>query len=365
MIRALIASVLLLTARPALALEDADYSAAVTATAQGVIIPAYQALGRAAEDLRADLDALCKAPDAATLNQARARFAEIAAAWARVQFISFGPISEHQRGFRIEYWPDKRNVVGRQLADVLAKQDEGALKPTRFATTTVGVQGLPALERLLFEEDALAKLAADDAGAQFRCGLLAAIGANIGSIAQDTINGWTEGDGSFLARIQHPSAEDEEFPTGRDVAGRVLNDLLTSTIAMRDMKLLAALGDNLEKAKPKAAEFWRSGQSAAMLAANLQGLRALFGTTDGIGGLLAAQPEGKAVTERVLATIDQAITTVEQLRLPLHEAVADAAQRKQVEQLAEEQLVQIRDLLSGPVATKLNLPIGFNALDGD
>jgi len=364
MIRAIAVSILLLTGTPAFALEDADYSAAVAATAKAEIIPAYQALGRASESLQERLDSLCKKPGDETLGQARNQFAKTAAAWARIQFISFGPVSEHQRAFRIEYWPDKRNVVGRQLAEVLTKQDEAALEPERFATTTVGVQGLPALERLLFADDALAKLAPGEAGAAFRCGLFGAIGINLQTIVRDIVAGWTEGDSSFLARIEHPSADEEELPSGRDAAGRLLNDLLTATIAMRDMKLLAPLGDNLEKAKPQGAEYWRSGQSVAILSANLQGLRALFGTDQGLGGLLAAQPDGKATADSMVTTIDQAANELAQVTLPLNKAVADPMQRKQVEAFAE-QLVLLRDLLAGPVATKLNLPIGFNALDGD
>jgi predicted lipoprotein len=360
MIRFLAASILLLAvATPALALEDADYSAAVTATAKTVIIPAYQAFGQSAEAMQGALDSLCKQPSQATLDQARKQFAETAAVWAKIQYISFGPVAIHQRAFRIEYWPDKRNVVGRQLNDVLGKQDHAALEAERFATTTVGVQGLPALERLLFADDALAKLG--DAGAAFRCGLFAAIGLNLETIAHDVVAGWTEGERSFLARIEQPSEDDEELPNGRDAAGRLLNDLLTATIAMRDMKLLAPLGESLEKAKPQGSEYWRSGQSVAILKANLDGWRALF---DGLGGLLAAQPDGKATADEMAAAVEQASSALAQVTLPLDKAVADPAQRTQVEAFAA-QLIKMRDLLAGPVTTRLNLPIGFNALDGD
>ncbi|HEV8392087.1 MAG TPA: imelysin family protein [Dongiaceae bacterium] len=364
MIRALTASILLLAAAtPALALDDADYTAAVTATAKGALIPGYQALEKATHDLQGSLGALCKQPDHASLEQARAQFAATAAAWARVQYISFGPVSEQERGFRIEYWPDKRNVVGRQLADVLGKQDKSALEPQRFATTTVGVQGLPALDRLLFEDDALAKFTPDAPGAAFRCGLLGAIGVNLSTIAHEIVAGWTEGD-AFLARIEHPSEDNEDLPTGRDAAGRLLNDLLTATIAMRDMKLLAPLGDSIEKAKPQGAEYWRSGQSVAILQANLEGWRALFGTDQGLGGLLAAQPDGKGPADEMAAAVEQASSALLRITLPLDKAVSDPAQRKQVEAFAA-QLIKMRDLLAGPVTAKLNLPIGFNALDGD
>jgi predicted lipoprotein len=362
MIRVIAAAILMLVATPALALEDADYSAAVVATAKNAIIPAYQAFGESAKRLQDRLDALCKAPDGIALQQARYDFGAIATSWAKIQYVSFGPIFEHQRAFRIEYWPDKRNVVGRQLAEVLKKQDVAALDPQRFATTTVGVQGLPALERLLFEDDALAELSGP--GAAFRCSLFAAISSNLETIARDVAAGWTEGQPSFLSRVEHPSEDDEEIPTGRDAAGRLLNDLLTATITMRDMKLLAPLGNSLEKAKPNTAEYWRSGQSIAALAANLEGWRALFAADGGLDALLAAQPDGKKAADDVAATIDDASRTLAAITLPLDKAVADPTQRKQVEALAAE-LVTLRDLLAGPVTTTLNLPIGFNALDGD
>jgi uncharacterized protein len=362
MIRAIAVSILLLIATPALALEDADYSAAVAATAKDAIIPGYQAFGETAKEMQARLDALCKAPGDETLKNAQQQFATLTTAWARIQYISFGPIFEHQRAFRIEYWPDKRNVVGRQLAEVLKKQDHAALEPKRFATTTVGVQGLPALERMLFGDDALSEL--NSPNAAFRCSLFAAISNNLETIARDVVSGWTEGDTAFLARIEHPSEDDEELPSGRDAASRLLNDLLTATIAMRDMKLLAPLGSSLEKAKGQGAEYWRSGQSVATLAANLEGWRVQFFADGGLGALLAAQPDGTSTAADVTAAVDQASSALQQVTMPLDKAVADPAQRKLVEAFAV-QLVKIRDLLAGPITTKLNIPVGFNALDGD
>ena len=166
------------------------------------------------------------------------------------------------------------------------------------------------------------------------------------------------------SRIEHPSEDDEELPSGRDAAGRLLNDLLTATIAMRDMKLLAPLGTSLAKAKGQNAEYWRSGQSVAVLAANLEGWRAQFFADGGLGALLAAQPDGKPTADELTAAVDQASSALQQVTLPLDKAVADPAQRKLVEAFAV-QLVKMRDLLAGPVTTKLNIPVGFNALDGD
>ncbi|MBL9034344.1 MAG: imelysin family protein [Rhodospirillaceae bacterium] len=365
MTRGLIAFLLLvLAAGPAQALTEAQYANAVRETAHAVIVPGYADLAKATAALHGDLATLCTAPDEAGLDQARKAFAVTLQRWARVQFLGLGPIAEHQRAARIEYWPDKRNVVGRQLADVLARQDSAALEAQRFAATSVGVQGLPALERLLFEVDALSAIAADAPGAAFRCALLAAIGGNLETIADEVLAGWTGGESPFLQRLDQPDPESEDLATSHDAAARLLNDLLTATIVLRDMKLLAPLGETPAKAKPQAAEFWRSGQSLAVLRANLEGLRELFGTDGGLGGLLRATPDGAPVAAAFAATLEQAFLAADRITLPLGEAAADTAQRKEVTALAE-QLLRLRDLLAGPIAADLNLPIGFNALDGD
>src|SRR5688572_7988413 len=367
MIRAIAVAILLLVATPALALEDADYSAAVAATAKDAIIPGYQAFGETAKEMQTRLETLCKTPGDDTLKNAQQQFTALTAAWARIQYVSFGPIFAHQRAFRIEYWPDKRNVVGRQLAEVLKKQDGSALEPGRFAAATVGIQGLPALERLLFEERALDLVQKDAPGAAFRCRLLAAIATNLTTITNEIVAGWTEGDSSFLSRIEDPSEDDEELPTGRDAAGRLLNDLLTAIIAIRDMKLLAPLGDNVEKAKPRSAEYWRSGQSIAVIEANVYSLLMLFDGERGLAGLLFAQTNGKIPAYQMLGAIHamrNQVTALGNLNLPLHKIVADPRLRQRAEALATK-LAEMRDILVGRVAPKLNLPIGFNALDGD
>lgn len=361
----LIAGLLLSCAgTPALALTDADYAIAMGATARNAIVPAYRGLEAAAAALKVQVAALCDTPAPARLDEARAAFTGAARTWARLQFFTLGPISMHQRASRIQYWPDKRNVVGRQLSEVLEKRDPAALEPQRFATTSVGVQGLPAMERLLFDDEALQAVAKDAPGAAFRCGVMAAIGDNLHNIAGDVVDGWTDGDKPFLDRIEHPDPDDEELPSARDAAGRLLNDMLTTAIAMRDMKLLATLGTSLEKAKPQATEFWRSGQSLAMLTGNLEGLRDLFGSDAGFAALLRTTKEGEQIATDFAAALDEALAATNKIALPLGDAAADAGQRPLVEELAKA-LVKLRDLLAGPVAANLNLAIGFNALDGD
>jgi uncharacterized protein len=379
MIRILLACIgLMICSAQAWAIDDVEYDKAVAAAWRDWIRASYLGLNNTVQYIPPAMQKLCANPGDSTLKDARRTFYEAVRWWARVQYFTPGPVSEHQRAFRIEYWPDKRNVVGRQLDVVLAKQDPTSLEPERFAATSVGVQGLPALERLLFDDDALAMLASDAPGREFRCALLERIGENLVSIADALVQEWTPEQLRFRGEPGPSSAEDEAPVTGRDVAARLLNDLLTATIAMRDMKLLAPLGSSLEKAKPQAAEYWRSRASLVALDENLETLRQAFGAKDGLIDLLAKQPDGLQASRALSSALNEAIrlntsigaTSPDQIYpslyrdVPLSEAVADPVRRKSVEALAEH-LAKIRDLIAGPVATKLNLPIGFNALDGD
>ena len=62
---------------------------------------------------------------------------------------SLALIQVQNRGFRIQFWPDFRNKTGKQLSRVLAAKDRAALDEETFSRTSIAVQGLPALERLL------------------------------------------------------------------------------------------------------------------------------------------------------------------------------------------------------------------------
>src|SRR5262249_20655169 len=107
----------------------------------------------------------------------------------------------------------------------------------------------------------------------------------------------------------------------------------------------------LEKAKPQAAEFWRSKLSLTTLQANLRGLRDGIGATGGLVDLLADQKDGAADAHALTGALDAALGTVAKLSSSgrtLSEAVKNPEQRKMVDALMQ-QLGKIRDLLAGPV----------------
>src|SRR5205823_7679797 len=87
----------------------------------------------------------------AGFDEARDAYRRTADAWTEIEFVRYGPISDDFRVDRLNYWPERKNATARGLAALLTKEGSADLAPARFAENSVAVQGLPALERLLFE----------------------------------------------------------------------------------------------------------------------------------------------------------------------------------------------------------------------
>ncbi len=98
-------------------------------------------------------------------------FADTVLAWAAVEFLRFGPMSQIGRPERFDFWPDPRGVTLRQVNALIAKRDASALDPAALAKKSAAVQGLSALEILLYDD--AHSIAADDEEARYRCKLAA------------------------------------------------------------------------------------------------------------------------------------------------------------------------------------------------
>src|SRR5207247_4902359 len=74
--------------------------------------------------------------------------------WSQIEFLHYGPIGEEFRAERLSYWPERKNATAKGLAVLLEKDGVADLTPEMFVKNSVAAQGLPALERLLFDEKA-------------------------------------------------------------------------------------------------------------------------------------------------------------------------------------------------------------------
>lgn len=316
--------------------------------------PVLAAFAEESAALRAAIDDLCREPSPAALEDARAVFLDTVLAWAPVSVLRFGPLAADNRFERVFFWPDLRGVTLRQVQDLLGSD---RAVPGDLSALSVALQGLPALEYVLFGE---AAQALGEEGGRRRCALAAAGAANLVGISEALVAGWTEG-ADFHAAFTAPAAGRDPYRSAREVAAEIVKAVGTALQFIGNAELLPPLGESLQEARGRRAPFWRSGHSFAYVAAQLDGVRALVaaagfadGPSDGVNGY------GRAV----LFDVGHARDALLSLNGAPQDAFADAGERGRIS-YAVVAIEGARHTVNGELAGALGLAMGFNALDGD
>ena len=88
--------------------------------------------------------------DAAEIGSLRNAFYAAQSQWSFMQPLLVGPMSEGNKSWQVQFYPDKRNLVARQAETLLDKSP--AITPQQLNNESVVVQGLTAFEYVLFDE---------------------------------------------------------------------------------------------------------------------------------------------------------------------------------------------------------------------
>ena len=341
---------------------DADHKAIAQAALSEVIRPGYADFRAAAGDLRDKIESLCRVPSDAALDAAKQAFAKTVGTWSKVEILRFGPVTENNRFERLFYWPDPKGLGLRQVQAALAKQDEALTKPNTLAEKSVALQGLPALEYLLYGE-ASATLARDDimgSPSAFRCAFARSVSIDMERIATSLAEGWRPGAADAKSFLD-PAPNDPRYHAQTEVTLDLFKSFTSGIELVRDQKLGKPLGERPERARPKLAAFWRSGLTFENAAANLEGVRVLF-ARGGLAQVVAHESPG--VEDSILFDLDRGIEVLRGIDKPVEEAMRDGNVRAKLEALRAS-LKSARDTAGDLIARGAGLSFGFNAMDGD
>ncbi len=319
--------------------------------------PAVAKMTDAAAALESALGGWCAAPDAAGATRVGDAFAALAHAWSGVEILRFGPLVQANRFERLAFWPDTRGVMPRQVQSLIAAKDDALLKPGALAGRSVAVQGLPALEYVLYGEPDLLKQTGAP-GFSYACGYARAVSANVASISRDVGQAWSA-QGEFGRQFARPQPGNDLYRDPQEVAAEAMKALSTGLQFARDVKIEPVLGDSPQAARPKRAAFWRSNLSTSLLAANLDALKAFYAA----GGY--PLPAGEAwMDASVRGELSSAAQALRGVPVPLEQALAgDEGRRLLV--LASLTIKNAKAIVDENLAPALGVTIGFNALDGD
>jgi predicted lipoprotein len=217
------------------------------------------------------------------------------------------------------------------------------------------VQGLPALERLLYGDTARQVLSAGPEQ-KARIAVIRAIAHNLDNLAQELAADWEK----VLSDPKTAAAPFAQDPN--EAAAQLYAGLTTGLQIVSDQKIAGPRGQTIEKAKPKSAEQWRAGRSLKNIKLNLQALRRAATGTSGFASLLGA--DQAALKTEITAAFDAALAAADAAPEPLDTAVTDAEGRKKVGAMLIA-INHVRDIMKQKVPPAIGISIGFNELDGD
>lgn len=305
------------------------------------ILPGFKSLAQDAGSLSETAQNEC---DISSVKL-RASLDTALASWTRVSHLRFGPTEIDNRGFSIAFWPDTRGKTAKVLQSLIAGEDEAVRDPDRFADVSIAGRGLYALEYVLYDE-AIISLGNED----YRCDLVQAIALDISRVASAISKDWRL---RYADELKTPGAGGL-YQSEAEVKQELFKALTTGLQINGDLRLGRPLG-TFDKPRPKRAEAWRSENSLRQVEVSLGALRELAIAL----AFDDADLQGKL--DKQFAT---ALDAAEKLDDPSFAGVTDPIKRLRIEALQQE-VNDLRALVSQDLGAKLGVTAGFNSLDGD
>ncbi|MGD9914013.1 MAG: imelysin family protein [Rhizobiaceae bacterium] len=323
----------------------------------GYVIPAYADFNEAVRDTREAMEQLCADPSYGGAERARQGFKALVETWSAAEPIRFGPITEDNRLERILFWPDRKGIGLRQVQAAIANEDPTANDPLQLAQKSVAMQGLGALEFVLY---GTGFEALETGEGHHRCEYGRAIVTNINQMMDAVQTGWLDPKG-IATDWANPAAGNALYRTDDEALTEVLNVLVHGVELIRDVRLDGFLGATPEDDKPKQAIYWRSGNTTNALAANLRGLNKLADAAD-FASMLPA--DSRWIPQSADFEFGNAERALAKLDAPVADMLADPEKRQT---LGYVRLVtsSLSDILAVKLVAALGLTAGFSSLDGD
>lgn len=336
-----------------------DFAGTIDTALRTYVLPAHDRFAEAAVAFAAAMDTFCTAPDPAGRDAARAAFAGLVIGFSGVEMFRFGPAREGNRFERVFYWPDRKGRGLKQVRRIIDTEDPTAVTVDRLRQKSVAVQGLPALDYLLFGGGHEALLRPGS----FRCRYALAAAGAVRTTAGEIAAGW-DGDGGFASVMRSAGPDNPLYRDDAEAVQDLIKAAQEQVQIVRDLKLARVIGDAPEAARPKRAPFWRSNLTLASVGANIEAVMGLM-ADGGFADLLAEEHAYLAATLTFeLTQAHRAIGDAAAADRPLVDVKADGEAHGRLA-YALIPLGAASDILSQRYPAALGLTLGFNSLDGD
>ncbi len=334
-----------------------DFTPVIKQIIEQAVLPGYKNLKETAFAEEQIIKQLCIAPSAQNLELAQKKYRSLVAAWSSVEMYRIGPAIKNNRQEKLFFWPDRKSIGLRQVRKLIDTENKTAVSVESLQKKSVAVQGLLALEYVLFGKGSqeLATAVPDS----YRCSYGATISNAIGKTATDISDGWTDQGG--YADLMYTAGPDNPIYRSK---GEVIQDFLRVGSEMiqstRDLKIQNSIKSEPGKAKPKRAPLWRSDLTLFAFQESLKSVDHLFMA----GGLGSFTPR---YTKSLRFELEQTNKLFAQLDATPDHWIDLVKQEKSHENLTFVliPLNGAKYVITDLIPQELGLNLGFNSLDGD
>lgn len=320
-----------------------------------IIVPHYQVLAMSATSLHSDITHYCQGDESIGLDDIDRGYHQTMDAWQSVQWLRTGPSDNRLSHYRFQLWPDKNGTGARQIRKMLHEMDLDKLEETRFRKGSVAVQGLPAMERLIFDRKSGTQPFLVNGTATFRCYYLQAIAYNLEAISTELEKSWN---GYYRKAIFNAGPGNEIFSSPVEPTGEFLSQISLQLEFILKLKLQSPLGllEGKKKVRLKQSESWRSERSITNVLQNLQVLH------DAYKIVLLPHVQSEELITKLEKLWESTIDRFSVLPNSMRTALSDH-EKSLLDGL--EKISLLSDLIANELSADIGIPIGFNSLDGD
>ena len=323
------------------------------------ILPAYQALQDNSATLKNQTGVFCSidTPSQDDLAGIQQAWRALNVSWQNINWVGVGPVMENNRVFRMHYWPGGSDYIASAMTDLLMMNEE--VTETFISKQRVGIQGLVALELLLFNRQNDLSSADDSAK---RCQVLQAISANVATMSTNINQAWKSDGGNYLAHFNQGTGE---FSSKKDAVEELVTNWLEQIEGVKDEKMLKPLEKSSAEGELNS-EFPLSEASIASIKANLKTFKTIYlaGGGHGFDDILITHLGQQNIATQMLTAIDASIASAEALDDSLVMLLKTEQGRVKVTETVASIRV-IRNLLTADFVQATDINIGFNSNDGD
>lgn len=332
---------------------------ALSQAANEVILPWHATFLERSKDLHNNIERFCQNPsNQGEFTEVRQAWVAAMLAWQTLHVINFGPVTVNNQSWRIQFWPDSHNRIG-QKVEALLKQ-ESDISAAQLAQSNVLVQGLSALEYMLFDPQ---KGHIETYENPRACAFILAASENTRNVALTLDTAWRADGDNFVGAFLSPGPNNITFPSQQEALAAIVGALVSDLEILKGRKIAEPFGGEPGggSLNPYKVEFWRSQISIEAMFAEVTAVQQLYKSS--IEPLLKAK-QANVLADTISQHLKRLRNQLETMPKPLFQSIradhADEPWRQSWQELAT-----LLGLFKRDVTQTLGIKLGFNSNDGD